>query len=113
MPKRAISPGASTASLYMRMPLPKKCKHTSTLSLPFSEGKSIGFEVADWDRREKFLLSLPRNLQSSLRTSLHGLTTQTWVDLCSLYNEEIDIRSRQDLHDAQINAAVKIAKGGR
>lgn len=36
MPKRAISPGASTASLYMRTPLPKKCKHTSMLSLPYS-----------------------------------------------------------------------------
>ncbi|OXG14335.1 hypothetical protein C367_05860 [Cryptococcus neoformans Ze90-1] len=57
--------------------------HFDAFSTLLSEGKSIGFEVADWDRREKFLLSLPRNLQSSLRTGLRGLTTQTWVDLCS------------------------------
>lgn len=78
-----------------------------------SEGKSIGLDVADWDRREKFLLSLPRDLQTILRTSLRGRSTQTWAELCSLFNEEIDIRSRQDLRDAQINAAVKMEKGGR
>lgn len=79
-----------------------------------SEGKSIGLDVADWDRREKFLLSLPRDLQTTLRTSLRGRSTQTWAELCSLFNEVIDIRSRQDLRDAQINAAVKTPKiGGR
>ena len=87
--------------------------HFDAFSTLLSEGKSTGLDVADWDRREKFLLSLPRDLQTILRTSLRGRSTQTWAELCSLFNEEIDIRSRQELRDAQINAAVKMEKGGR
>lgn len=88
--------------------------HFDAFSTLLSEGKSVGLDVADWDRREKFLLSLPRDLQSNLRTGLRGRSTQTWAELCSLFNEEIDIRSRQDLRNAQINAAAKMEKrGGR
>ncbi|OWZ69498.1 hypothetical protein AYX14_05138 [Cryptococcus neoformans] len=51
--------------------------HFDAFSTLLSEGKSVGLDVADWDRREKFLLSLPRDLQSNLRTGLRGRSTQT------------------------------------
>ncbi|OXB33912.1 hypothetical protein J007_06414 [Cryptococcus neoformans] len=75
--KGDISWGPNTRILRENATSQEIQAHFDAFSTLLSEGKSIGLGVADWDRREKFLLSLPRDLQSNLRTGLRCRSTQT------------------------------------